>query len=87
MTKFDDDETRRIKDELNDIILWLDRLRARLDVMTVERGIPIKNTVNRVNKAKEYAVSARDYWDHDVISGYAQQTKAEMGRTEAAELS
>lgn len=73
-------ELRRAAGLLNDI-------RLRLDALNTERGVPIKNTMARLTKAREYLQNAHEYWDHDVVNGNAKMTKSEQQRAEGFELS
>ena len=81
------DELNEVTDALQSVAYTLDTIRRRLDQLSTERGVPIKNTVARVNKATEYVVGAREYWKHDVLQGNAKLTKSEMRAAEAFELS
>lgn len=87
MTETNDDYKAVISDELRALARRLDSIRKALDALNTERGVPIKNTVSRVNKAAEYISGAREYWQHDVVNGNAKLTKSEMQKAEQFELS
>lgn len=82
-----DEETEAVYRTIDLAIATLDLARQEMDKLSSQRGVPIKQSVARINKALEYARSARDYWDHDVLRDNGQTTKAERQRAEAYELS